>query len=140
MVVILQPVINRLKELFPDIRVEIDRQKQGVTAPCFFINLVRTELIRQFDDRFFLNNTVNINYLRCDEDDLFRLEEIRFTLLTGMEQVRLNNIGVTCENLETKIIDGDLVMTFDLNVWMEKVKMPDSLMRRLKQEGLIKNG
>lgn len=103
------------------------------------INLVRTELIRQFDDRFFLNNTVNINYLRCDEDDLFRLEEIRFTLLTGMEQVRLNNIGVTCENLETKIIDGDLVMTFDLNVWMEKVKMPDPLMRRLKQEGLIKN-
>lgn len=139
MVVILQPVINRLKELFPEIRIEIDRQKQGVTAPCFFINLVRTELIRQFDDRFFLNNTVNINYLRCDEDDLFRLEEIRFTLLTGMEQVRLNNIGVNCENLETKIIDGDLVMTFDLNVWMEKVKMPDPLMRRLKQEGLIKN-
>lgn len=53
MVVILQPVINRLKELFPEIRIEIDRQKQGVTAPCFFINLVRTELIRQFDDRFF---------------------------------------------------------------------------------------
>ena len=37
MVVILQPVINRLKELFPDIRIEIDRQKQGVKAPCFFI-------------------------------------------------------------------------------------------------------
>ena len=57
-----------------------------------------------------------------------------------MEQVRLNNIGVSCQNLETKIIDGDLVMTFDLNVWMEKVKIPDPLMRRLKQEGLIKNG
>lgn len=139
MVAILQPVINRLKELFPDIKIEIDRQKQGVVAPCFFINLVRTELIRQFDNRFFLNNTVNINYLRCDEDDLFSLEEIRFKLLTGMEQVRLKNSGVTCENLETKIIDGDLVMTFDLNVWMEKVKIPDPLMKRLKQEGLIKN-
>lgn len=38
MVVILQAVINRLKEIFPDIRIEIDRQKQGVKAPCFFID------------------------------------------------------------------------------------------------------
>lgn len=139
MVNILQPVIDRLKELFPNIKIEIDRQKQGVVAPCFFINLVHTSVIRQFDDRFFLNNTININYLRCDEDDLFDLEEIRFGLLLGMEQIRLKNIGVTCENLETKIIDGDLVMTFDLNVWMEKVKMPDPLMKKLRQEGLIKN-
>ena len=42
MVVILQAVINRLKELFPEIRIEIDRQKQGVKAPCFFINILRT--------------------------------------------------------------------------------------------------
>lgn len=140
MVNILQPVINRLKMLFPNIRIEIDRQKQGVVTPCFFVNLVHTEIIRQFDDRFFLNNTISISYLRSNEDDLFKLEEIRFILLTGMEQVRLNNIGVTCENLETKIIDDDLVMTFDLNVWIEKVKIPEPLMKKLKQEGLIKNG
>lgn len=134
MVNIIQRVIDRLDEIFPEATIELGNQKQGVKLPCFFVHLINSELKRQFDNRFFLNNTISISYASL-EGDLYELEDVRFRLLTGMEQIK----GITGENLKATIVDKDIVMTVDYNVWIEKVN-EEVLMKYLKQQGGVNNG
>lgn len=134
MVNIIQRVIDRLDEIFPESTIELGNQKQGVKLPCFFVYLINSELKRQFDNRFFLNNTISISYASL-EGDLYELEDVRFRLLTGMEQIK----GITGENLKATIVDKDIVMTVDYNVWIEKVN-EEVLMKYLKQQGGVNNG
>lgn len=139
MIELLQPVVNRLKEVFgEDINIYTERQGQGVNTPCFFIKLVDTSLERQFNDFFFLYNLVNIVYM-TDKKDQFHSEKIRFEMLMGMEQIQLKHAGLTGDNLNAKINrDGDVSMTVNYNIWLEKVKIPDPLMRKLIQEAKVK--
>lgn len=138
MIELLSSIVNRLYEVFEeDIKVYTEEQEQGVELPCFFLRLINSSLERQFNDFFFLNNTVAITYM-SESGDLFELENIRFKLLTGMEAIKLKNVGVTGENLQAQIRDKDVIANIDYNIWIEKSKVPDPLMMRLKQEGNIK--
>ena len=138
MIELAKPIVRRLKQIFGDeITIYTEGQKQGVKTPCFFIKLIDADIVRQMNDFFFFNNIANIVYMG-DTNDLYELEKIRFQMLTGLEQIQLKHAGVTGNNPRAKIKGNDVIMTIDYDIWMEKVKVPDPLMKRLKQEGKIK--
>lgn len=139
MIELLQPIIDRLVEVFgEEIPIYTDKQEQGVLTPCFFVRIIQTELVGQFDNMYWLNNFVSITYMN-DTDDMYDLERIRFAMLTGLEQVNTSK-GVMGRNLQAKVHGTDIVFTANYNLRIERVKIPDPVMERLKQEGRIKDG
>lgn len=139
MIELLQPIIDRLVEVFgEEIPIYKDKQEQGVKTPCFFVRIIQTELVGQFDNMYWLNNLVSITYMN-DTDDMYKLEKVRFAMLTELEQVNTSN-GVMGRNLQTKVQGTDIVFTANYNLRIEREKIPDPVMERLKQEGRIKDG
>lgn len=150
MVDLLSAVTNKLYSLFPNIPINVGQQGPTyefdnytihenkdtleVETPCFFVFLVESELDRQFANRFFLYNTININYASGEEESIFDLEQVRLKMLTGMEMIELTDdslstetelgprtAGISGNNIKTEIVDKDIIMTIDYNIWLEYI-------------------
>jgi len=133
MINLLEGITRKLDSLYPDIPIYLGNQNQitatesEVNTPCFFIFLNHSELLRHPIHRFYLSNLISINYLSSEEDSMFDLERIRLELMLGMEQISLYNsennktIGLTGDNLETRIRNRDISFSAYYNIWIEEV-------------------
>lgn len=139
---IIQGILNKLDESYPDIKKETRMAKQGVSPegvklPCFFISIIDTELLRHLGDYFLTDNLVNVVYV-SDEKDRYILEEMKLDLMFLLEQIKLEKVGLTASEINGKIIDGDLIISARYKLLLEKVKYKN-LMKELKQNISIKN-
>lgn len=137
MIELLQPIINKLAEVFgEEIPIYTEKQEQGVETPCFFVRLSVAELVGQFDNFYYFNNLVTITYM-SPTGDQYDLEKIRFKMLAGMDHVQTVK-GVHGLNLQARIQDKDIVFTGNYNMWIEKLKIPDPNMLTLEQTHYVK--
>lgn len=132
MIELLQPIVNRIAEVFgEEIPIYTDKKNQGVITPCFFVRISESELVRQMDNFYFLNNLVTVVYMN-DTDDMYELERIKFLMLTGLREIKTEK-GVHGLNLKAHVRGSDIVFNADYNLWIEAEKIPDPLMLTLKQ-------
>lgn len=133
---LLQSIIDKLDEHYPNIKKETRIGKQGISpegmiTPCFFIYVVETNLLRQLHDFFMTDNLINVVYTSGDKDR-YNLEQIKLDLLFILEQIQLKQIGVTATSINGKIVDGDIVIVARYKVLLEKVK-DQNIMKHLDE-------
>ena len=73
MINLLQGIVNRLAELFPDTNIYVNNADQGLIEPCFFISMVNTDMLKLMSERYQFKNLVNVVYLsQCEDAFVFQ--------------------------------------------------------------------
>lgn len=89
MINLLQGIVDRLAELFPDTNIYVNNVEQGLIEPCFLINMVNTEMSKLMSERYQFENFVNVVYLsQCE--DAFVFQTIKERLLLGMRNISID--------------------------------------------------
>ena len=121
---ILKAITNRLDEVFPNIKVNVNESTQGIEEPCFLVYKVDKSPTRRPMERYNYQAIYNIVYLAEKEVDTFLLEEIEEKLLLEMEYIYLGNSPIR-GTVESSIKDDAINVLVEYAYTLRKIKNPD---------------
>lgn len=132
MIAVLQPTIDKLQYIFPDIPVYVNSVEQGLELPCFFVRIIETNLDPQMSNFYFLRNLISVTYM-SDTGDLYELENMRFKMLFGLKQIPTLK-GVEGYNLQAKIQGDNIIMFGNYDLFVEMVEEKEPYMKVLNND------
>lgn len=136
MINLLQGIVNRLAELFPNFNIYVNNVEQGLIEPCFFVSIVNTEMKKQFSERYHFSNLTNIVCLHQNANS-FELQEIKERLLFGLRDVVIGKGyreeyketgGIYGKNMAVESSNDHLNLTVIYDYIAKFPIMPDPLM------------
>ena len=130
MINLLQGIVDRLFELFPDTNIYVNNVEQGLIEPCFFISLVDTEMNKLISERYEFKNLVNIVYL-SQHQDAFTFQSIKERLLLGMRDISIDrekDSGIYGYGIRAKTENDNINLTVNYDYIGKFPILPDPLM------------
>lgn len=112
MINLLQAILDRVDEIFPNANIYIKDVEQGLIEPCFFVRTVNTDVTTLFAKRYRIDCLVNIVYLN-QSANAFKLQEVEQKLLYGMKNISIKTGGIYGFNSAVKSNDG--ILSFTIN-------------------------
>ena len=125
---LVQAIINKLNEYFPNYDVYCDEISQGFQEPCFFVQQLPNRRNKEIQS---YQNTVDFDvqyFLDEDETDINeKYESMIYKLYQILEYISVEDKKIHGTQMNTSIVDGVLhfyvTYTFYLQVIEEKEKM-----------------
>lgn len=130
MINLLQSVIDKLDELFPDVNIYIKDVDQGLIEPCFFVRIANTNVALQFGKRYKVDSLVNIVYLDQNAD-AYKRQTVEQHLLYRMRNIELASGGIYGFNPNVKSND-EVNFTINYKYMTKEYIEPDPYMMENK--------
>ena len=111
---ILEALINRIDELFPDTPKNIESSSQGIKTPCFEIFKISNNQEREAMERLRYNSIYNVVYISDEKEDLFYLEEVERKLLQGLEHIYIGDRPLK-GYINSTMVEKDISITAEYN-------------------------
>ena len=130
MINLLQGIVDRLSELFPNKNIYVNDIEQGLIEPCFFIKLVDTKMDKLMSERYHFKNLVNIVYL-SQYKDAFVFQEAKQRLLLGMRNISIDRekeSGIYGYDMNVRTEDDNLNLTVSYDYIGKFPIKPDPIM------------
>ena len=130
MINLLQGIVDRLSELFPNKNIYVNDIEQGLIEPCFFIKLVDTKMDKLMSERYHFKNLVNIVYL-SQYKDAFVFQEVKQRLLLGMRNISIDRekeSGIYGYDMNVRTEDDNLNLTVSYDYIGKFPIKPDPIM------------
>lgn len=131
MIKLLQAVANRLDELFPETNIYIKDTEQGLIEPCFFVQIVNTDISLEFQRRYRVDSLINIVYLNQNATAYIK-EEVGQRLIYGMRNIRLETGGVYGFDASVKNTDFEVNFTINYRYNTKEFVEKDPYMMRIE--------
>ncbi|MDY2987684.1 MAG: hypothetical protein SOR77_08640 [Peptoniphilus sp.] len=131
MIKLLQAVVNRLDELFPETNIYIKDTEQGLIEPCFFVQIVNTDISLEFQRRYRVDSLINIVYLNQNATAYIK-EEVGQRLIYGMRNIRLETGGVYGFDASVKNTDFEVNFTINYRYNTKEFVEKDPYMMRIE--------
>lgn len=118
---IVERIAKRISEIFPDVTIYSEKQKNGFQVPSFYISKIMTVTKSRFFDIQDRSLSYSITYFANPDRPNADMEEVEQKLLNNF--TRLDDYA-TVRNREATINQDDetLVMSFDLRLEMYPVQ------------------
>lgn len=129
-------VMASLKKHFSSITI-YEEHEQGSDGPCFFVKLLSTKQIKEFNRRYKRNHSFEINYLPGSANTIAELDEIVEQLYQHLECIDLNGSLLHAISIKHESIDGALHFFVDYDFQVVKEKPNQIKMQKLEQEGFV---
>ncbi|WP_170287105.1 phage tail terminator family protein [Paenibacillus faecis] len=138
---VVQSVADRLTARFPELTVHTERGPEGLPAPCFFVQLLKSEQARELNRRFKRTYSLDVQFYPPAERGRQSANEVAEQLYELFAAASTDDGPSPGAEMRTEWKDDGtlhLYLTFTHFVWApagEAVKM-----RTLRQEGKVKHG
>lgn len=134
-------VMASLKNHFSSITI-YEENEQGSEGPCFFffvffVKLLSTKQIREFNRRYKRSHSFGVNYLPGSANTIDEIDEIVEQLYQHLECIDLNGSLLRAISIKHEIIDGVLHFFVDYDFHVVKEKPNQIKMQSLEQEGFV---
>ena len=130
MINLLQGIVDRLSELFPNKNIYVNDIEQGLIEPCFFITMVNTDMSKLMSERYQFKNLVNVVYLSQFED-AFVFQTIKERLLLGMRNISIDRekeSGIYGYGMSVRTEDDSLQLDVNYDYIGKFPILPDPMM------------
>lgn len=121
---LLQMIVDRLYEHYPNLNIYVKDMEQGVIEPCFFVKVIDSSMSIEFDKRYRASSLVNIVYL----DNSASAEKLN-TMSMNLLAI-LSNIGVYAQSMSSHIDDDSFSIAITYIYMLKELKVPDVLMMK----------
>lgn len=121
---LLQMIVDRLYEYYPNLNIYVKDMEQGVIEPCFFVKVIDSSMSIEFDKRYRASSLVNIVYL----DNSASAEKLN-TMAMNLLAI-LSNIGVYAQSMSSHIDDDSFSIAITYIYMLKELKVPDVLMMK----------
>lgn len=130
---ILDAVISRLEDLFPDCSVYPDAMDQVLQKPCFVVSFMESSEKPMTGRRYYRETKLHMQYLPGPAEQVFReLNQAADLLLDGMETIVLEKAGVMRGTERScRMQGGVLDFSVNYNSFVIKKKNPEPAMETI---------
>lgn len=130
---ILQRVIDRLDSVYPNIPIYVNTSPQDRKLPSFSVAVLESNIMREFQGRFWVNVSFGVTYLPDVSETVHDLQAINFSLLFALERIPNAYGFYSARSNEARIVDGAVVANASYSIYVKEKMTPDELMRQLHQ-------
>lgn len=129
-------VMASLKNHFSSTTI-YEEHEQGSVGPCFFVKLLSTKQIREFNRRYKRSHSFDINYLPGSANTIGEIDEIAEQLYQHLECIDLKGSLLRAISIKHEIVDDVLHFFVDYDFHVVKEKPNQIKMQKLEQEGFV---
>lgn len=133
---IMSGISNKLDTEFKGIDIYTDQIKQGLTEPCFFIRLIKSEQKQIVGERYYRNQSFDIHYFP-KTDNTSELNDILDKLINALEYIEFDGGLLRGTKMHSETVDGVLHFLVNFNLITTKRKH-DEYMEILKMKERVK--
>ena len=138
---VLDGVILKLSQSFPNATIYEEEIKQGLVEPCFFVKLFPVAQNKEFGRRYKRYHTFDVHYFPLsDEDANVEKHDVAEKLYDALEWISIGLSSHHGSKMTDEIIDGVLHFSVSYNFHVMRSKKDYPKMKTLTKEGFIKNG
>jgi hypothetical protein len=139
--IIVSALVKRLKEIFPDKYVYDEFTKQNLKEPCFYINVISSEIKKEIDRRYKFRVSLDISYFNGKHNENKNND---FFIVTQKfyEEVEVLEAGTEKYRIAEKrhrVVDDVLHFLIDLELGLRKGKAVEPFMQTLIEEARLKD-
>ncbi len=120
---------------FTDIEIFIDEMKQGIVAPCFFIQLLNAGQEQIVGNRYHREQSFDVHYF--PKNSTSELNNMSDQLMNALEYIEVEGGLVRGTKMHSEVVDGVLHFFVDFNLIITKQKH-DEFMEKLKIKERVK--
>lgn len=127
-------IFKKLKSAFPDHKLYGEKVKQGLSRPCFFVDILPIDVNFRNKDMMERSIIVDVQYM-SKEDTKEKNQEMSEQLIPLFEALTLPTGDIRLINQRFEILDGILHLLFDIDVLVKidrsSIEEPQELMGEL---------
>lgn len=129
-------ISQALDNAFSDVEIHIDKIKQGLRGPCFFIMLLAPSQEQVIGPRYYRKNSFDIHYFP-KTDNTSEINTVADKLMNVLEYIDFDGGLLRGTKMHSEVIEGVLHFFVDYNFHTIKHTIDDPYMEQLNVKGKV---